>query len=445
MSRRAAGLLLHPTSLPGRAAGVGTAAASFLAWAQQAGVSVWQILPVGPPGEGRSPYSALSAFAGDASWFPEAGDPTPEALAAFGAEHSAWLQDWAHYAALKESYGGLPWFAWEEPLRRRDPRALARSAEALHEAIARHRRGQYVFMTRWAELREQARERGITILGDVPIYPALDSADVWAHQELFHLDDEGAPTQVGGVPPDYFCKTGQLWGNPLYRWDRLKETGYAWWIERLKHGLSLHDELRLDHFRGFAGYWAVPADAETAEVGAWEPGPGVALFDAVRAALGSLPFVAEDLGVITEDVTALRKTLGLPGMRVLQFGFDPADGDHTPHRLTRDIAVYTGTHDNDTTRGWFASLDADAKARVLDYLGGTADEVSWSMIRAAFTSVADLAVAPLQDVLDLGSEARMNVPGVARGNWSWRAPADAFTEDRAHRLRRLAEDTERLP
>ncbi len=419
------------------------AARSFFTWAEQAGVSVWQILPVGPAGHGGSPYSALSTFAGEASWFPEAGDPSPDALAAFGFEHASWLDDWAHYAALKDAHRGLPWFAWEEPVRRCDAPALARSAVALHESISRHRRAQFVFMTRWAELREQAKECGITILGDVPIYPALDSADVWAHQELFHLDDDGAPTQVAGVPPDYFSKTGQLWGNPLYRWDRLKENGYAWWIERLRHGLALHDELRLDHFRGFAGYWAVPADADTAEEGAWEPGPGVGLFDAVRAALGGLPFVAEDLGVITEDVTALRKTLGLPGMRVLQFGFDATDGDHTPHRLTKDIVVYTGTHDNDTTRGWFASLDAKAKARVLDYLGGTAEEVSGSMIRAAYTSVADLAVAPLQDVLDLGSEARMNVPGVARGNWSWRAPSDAFTPERAHRLRRLAEDTER--
>jgi 4-alpha-glucanotransferase len=266
---------------------------------------------------------------------------------------------------------------------------------------------------------------------------------VWAHQELFHLDDDGAPTKVAGVPPDYFSETGQLWGNPVYRWDRLKETGYAWWIDRLKHGLLLHDELRLDHFRGFASYWAVPADADTAEDGAWEPGPGAALFDAVRAAMGGLPFVAEDLGYITEDVTALRKALGLPGMRVLQFGFDLHDGEHTPHRLTRDIVAYTGTHDNDTTRGWFASLAPAMKARVLDYLGGTADEVSWSMIRAAYTSVADLAVAPLQDILDLGSEARMNVPGVAQGNWTWRVAPDAFTPERAQRLRRLAEETER--
>ena len=443
MSRRAAGLLLHPTSLREHAGGLDAAARHFLAWAERAGVSVWQILPLGPPGEGGSPYAALSAFAGDASWFADAGDPALDAFATFNAEHAAWLDDWALFVALKDAHGGLPWFAWEESLRRRDPAALARSAATLRDAISRHRRGQYVFMTRWIKLREQARDRGITILGDVPIYPALDSADVWAHQELFHLDDEGAPTKVAGVPPDYFCETGQLWGNPLYRWDRLRETGYAWWIDRLKHGLVLHDVLRLDHFRGFAGYWAVPADADTAEEGAWEPGPGLALFDAVRAALGALPFVAEDLGVITEDVSALRKALVLPGMRVLQFGFDPAEGDHAPHRLTHDMVVYTGTHDNDTTRGWFASLDVEMKARVLDYLGGTADEVSWSMIRAAYTSVADLAVAPLQDVLDLGSEARMNVPGIAKGNWTWRAPSDAFTPERAQRLRRLAEDTER--
>jgi 4-alpha-glucanotransferase len=443
MSRRAAGILLHPTSFPEATGGLDAAARRFFAWASAAGVSVWQILPVGPPGDGRSPYAALSAFAGDPSWFGDAAIPDSSALDAFASDNARWLDDWALFAALKDAHRGLPWFAWEEPLRRRDPAALAQAAAALAENVARHRRDQFIFSTHWARLRAAAREHGVTILGDVPIYPALDSADVWAHQDLFHLDADGAPTSVAGVPPDYFCETGQLWGNPLYRWDRLRDTGYAWWIDRLKRGLALHDTLRLDHFRGFAGYWAVPADAETAEDGAWEPGPGQALFDAVREALGGLPFVAEDLGVITEDVSVLRKSLNLPGMRVLQFGFDPADGDHAPHRLSRDVVVYTGTHDNDTTRGWFASLDAAMKARVLDYIGGTEDEVAWSLIRAAYTSVADLAVAPLQDVLALGSEARMNVPGVARGNWSWRAPADAFTPERAHRLRRLAEDTER--
>ncbi len=443
MIRRAAGLLLHPTSLPHHPDGLDAAAREFFAWAEAAGVSVWQVLPVGPPGEGGSPYAALSAFAGDPSWFSDAKGPHPDAVAAFGEEHAAWLDDWALFAALKDAHGGLPWFAWDEPLRRRDPAALAQSAAALADRVSRHRRAQHVFLTRWSKLRALARDRGVTILGDVPIYPALDSADVWAHQDLFHLDAQGAPTRVAGVPPDYFSATGQLWGNPLYRWDRLRDTGYAWWIERLKHGLVLHDELRLDHFRGFAGYWSVPAEAETAEDGVWEPGPGLALFDAVRAALGGLPFVAEDLGVITEDVSALRRALDLPGMRVLQFGFDAKDSDHAPHRLTKDVVVYTGTHDNDTTRGWFASLDPAMKARVLDYVGGTADGVSWSLIRAAYTSVADLAVSPAQDVLDLGSEARMNVPGVAQGNWSWRAASDAFTPELALRLRRLADDTER--
>lgn len=443
MIRRAAGLLLHPTSLPDRPGGIGARAAEFLAWAEKAAISVWQILPVGPPGEGNSPYAALSAFAGDPSWFPETGNSDPDAFTAFCDEQAGWLDDWALFASLKEANQGLPWFAWDEPLRRRDPGALAVARASLHNALMRHRRLQHTFMTNWMALRAQAREHGVTILGDVPIYPAFDSADVWAHQDLFHLDADGAPTKVAGVPPDYFSKTGQLWGNPVYRWDRLRETGYAWWIARLKHGLLLHDELRLDHFRGFVAYWAVPADAETAEEGKWEPGPGAALFDAAAVALGGLPFVAEDLGHITEDVHELRKALNLPGMRVLQFGFDTKDGDHAPHRLTPDVVAYTGTHDNDTTRGWFAALDATMKARVLDSLGGTADDVAWSMIRAAYTSVADLAVVPLQDVLDLGTEARMNVPGIARGNWRWRAPADAFSPERAERLRRLAGDTER--
>jgi 4-alpha-glucanotransferase len=443
MNGRAAGLLLHPTSLPADAGGIEASARRFFAWAEAAGISTWQILPVGPPGEGFSPYAALSAFAGDPAWFGEAGAAAPEGFAEFCGANAVWLDDWALFAALKDAHRGLPWFAWDEALRRRDPNALAQGAVALAESVSRHRRAQHGFMVRWSALREAARAHGVTLLGDVPIYPALDSADVWAHQDLFHLDAEGAPTKVAGVPPDYFSATGQLWGNPVYRWDRLAETGYAWWIERLRRGMALHDALRLDHFRGFAGYWAVPADADTAEEGAWEPGPGPALFDAVRAALHGLPFVAEDLGVITDDVTALRKSLGLPGMRVLQFGFDVAESDHAPHRLPPDVVVYTGTHDNDTTRGWFTSLDPPVKARVLAAVGGTTDEISWNLIGAAYASAAELAVAPLQDVLGLGSEARMNVPGVARGNWRWRAPADAFTEARAARLRRLAGETGR--
>ena len=442
MNRRTAGLLLHPTSLPEDPGGLEASARKVFAWAKDAGVSVWQILPVGPPGHGGSPYAALSAFAGDASWFP--GPPSdPAAVAAFTEEHASWLHDWALFAALKETHAGLPWFGWDEPLRRRDPAALARAAATLQDAVASQCGRQHAFFTRWRALRARAGDCGISILGDVPIYPALDSADVWAHQDLFHLDADGAPTKVAGVPPDYFTETGQLWGNPLYRWDRLRETGYAWWIARLRHGLLLHDELRLDHFRGFAGYWAVPAEAETAQDGAWEPGPGIALFDAVRTGLGGLPFVAEDLGVITEDVIALRKALDIPGMRVLQFGFGITDGGHSAQQLTEDTVVYTGTHDNDTTRGWFAALDPATKARVLAELGGARDGAAWGLMRLAYGSDAVLAVTPLQDVLDLGSEARMNVPGVACGNWSWRAAPDAFDPERARKLRTLAEETGR--
>jgi len=445
MSRRRTGVLVHPTSLPERPGGIAASAVAFLSWAHDAGVSVWQILPLNPPGHARSPYGAQSSFAGDPAWFGDDPSVAPGAVEAFAREHAAWLDDWALYAALKDRYGGEPWMAWDEPLRRRDPATLRATRSELIGAIERHRRLQFVFFERWRALRDEARRLGVSILGDVPIYPALDSADVWAHQDLFWLDEDGAPTKVAGVPPDYFSKTGQLWGNPLYRWDRLRATGFAWWVERLAHGLILHDALRLDHFRGFAGYWAVPADATTAVDGAWETGPGMALFEAVRESLGRLPFVAEDLGVITEDVVALRVALGLPGMRVLQFGFDDAASDHAPHQLTRDAVVYTGTHDNDTARGWLAGLDAEARGRVLDYVGGDPDEIAWNLVRVAMASVADLVILPLQDILDLDSAARMNLPGIADGNWSWRAPAGALSGDLARRLMRLGEITGRLP
>lgn len=444
MAPRAAGVLLHPTSLPDDPGGLPGAASRFLAWAESAGLTVWQVLPLGPPGPGRSPYSSFSAFAGDPRWFDgDAPAGGASAIDAFATAESDWLPDWCLYAALREERGGAPWTTWEPSLRDREPESLRRAAADLAVPIERHRRAQHAFHVGWSAIRDEASRRGIALLGDVPIYPALDSADVWAHQDLFLLDDAGRPTAVAGVPPDYFSATGQRWGNPLYRWERHAETQFSWWCRRLAHQLGRHDALRLDHFRGFAGYWAVPAGETTAVNGAWRQGPGLALFDAAARELGRLPFVAEDLGVITHDVTALRKTLGLPGTRVLQFGLGAPESEHAPHRLERDAVVYTGTHDNDTSKGWFASLPDEARRRVLDYVGGRADEIAWGIVRAAMTSVCDAAIVPLQDLLGLGSEARMNIPGTAAGNWSWKAPGDALEPARAEPLRRLVEASDR--
>ena len=443
MATRAAGLLLHPTSLPARPGGLVASARELLAWMGEAGLSIWQMLPLGPAGPGGSPYSAASAFAIAPGWFDGADPGDPRERERFLDENRDWLDDWCLYAALREATAG-GWLAWDEPLRSRDRGALAGASHDLGPAIARHREAQAAAHAGWSAVREDASRRGIRLLGDVPIYTALDSADVWAHQDLFHLDAQGRPTRVAGVPPDYFSATGQLWGNPLYRWDRLAETGYAWWVRRLARQLALHDALRLDHFRGFAGYWTVKGDAKTAEEGSWEPGPGAALFDAVLHALGALPFLAEDLGVITDDVVALRKSLGLPGMRVLQFGLLDPGSVHALHRLERDVAVYTGTHDNDTTRGWFDALDPEGRARVLDLAGGAPSEIAWSVTRLAMTSVADLAIVPMQDVLGKDGRARMNVPGRPAGNWGWRMTPDELDPKTARALRRIVEAAGRI-
>jgi 4-alpha-glucanotransferase len=434
MARRLAGILAHPTSLPEAPGGMEGSVEAFLAWLERAGASVWQLLPLNPPGPGRSPYGARSTFAGDPSWFGDDPGADRDAVAAFADAHASWLPDWALFAALRERFRSAPWTLWDEPLRRRHPEALAAARRDLRPEIDRQVRLQYVFFERWARVREQARRHGVVVLGDVPIYVSLDSADVWAHQELFWLDERGAPVKRAGVPPDYFSTTGQLWGNPIYRWDRMAVRGFSWWIDRLKQGLELHDALRLDHFRGFVGYWSVPADAVSAVTGAWEPGPGLPLFDAVRGALGRLPFLAEDLGIITDEVIALRKALGLPGMRVLQFGFDDPASIHAPAHVTSDVVVYTGTHDNDTARGWIEGLEAAAQARVLDELDCTLGDATWGLIRAALRTDAEVAMVPLQDVLNLGTEARMNTPGVARGNWTWRAEAGVLTAPLAERF-----------
>ena len=493
---RRAGILLHPTSLPGPfgVGDIGPGAEAFLDWAVAAGISLWQVLPLTAPGEGNSPYTALSAFAGNPLLISperlvEDGLVPPAALAdlpAFPAHrvdfaaveawkdallrdawdrfrregdaalrdrfrdfaadhrHAVWLADWELYRALKDLHAGAPWFEWPEPLARRDAAALETARLELLVDTGFHRFVQFLFFSQWGKLRGAAARRGVRLLGDLPIYVAHDSADVWAQQELFDLDAKGQPRHVAGVPPDYFSPTGQRWGNPLYRWDHMATNGFAWWIDRLRGSLELVDLVRLDHFRGFAAYWSVPASAETALVGEWVQGPGMAFFNALRRGLGGLPIIAEDLGTITADVEALRDGLRLPGMKVLQFAFDEEDSTHLPHHHPRRSVVYTGTHDNDTTVGWFTRLGAEARRRLVDYLGRDGDGPHWQLIRAAYTSASRLAVVPMQDVLGLGSEARMNVPGRAEGNWAWRVPPGLPRGDEPARLRRLAQVTGRL-
>lgn len=495
---RWAGVLLHPTSLPGRfgVGDLGPAADAFLDWLARAGQNVWQVLPLGPVDMVGSPYGTTSAFAGNpllisperlvedglvpaealdsappfaageldfvrvAAWkepllrrahdglraLPEGAAVRTE-LAAWttAPEQELWLPDWALFAALKRRHGGLPWTRWPDALRRRDPEAQESARRELADEIAFESFRQAVFARQWNRIRAEAAARGIGILGDLPIYLSGDGADLWARPELFDLDADGNPTRVAGVPPDYFSDDGQLWGNPLYAWERHATEGFAWWIARLRVQLARHDFLRLDHFRGFQAYWEVPAGAPTARDGRWVPGPGRALFDAARAALGELPLVAEDLGYITPEVDELRRGLELPGMKVLQFAFGADGSDHAPHRLTRDTVIYTGTHDNDTARGWLASLSRADRRRALVYLGGTAKGVAWSMVRAAYSSVAQLAVVPVQDLLDLGSEARLNTPGVPSGNWIWRLVDGQLTGELADRVAELAAVTGRAP
>jgi len=496
VSSRAAGLLLHPTSLPGRfgVGDLGPAADRFLEWLQSAGLSLWQMLPVVPTGLGDSPYGGLSAFAGnplllsperlvedgllvpsdleDAPVFLEerfdsdrvrawkepllrrAGERFRSAASPglrqdfesfrSGRDQAPWLSDWSSFAALSSRFPHAPWTAWPGDLARREPGAIDAIRRELAEEIEHHELVQFLFFRQWARMREEARRRGVRLIGDAPIYVSHHSAEVWAHRELFLLDERGAPEAVAGVPPDYFSATGQLWGYPLYRWNRMEKDGFAWWIARFRAGLRQCDLVRVDHFRGFASFWAVPAGARSAAEGSWVEGPGRNLFDALRDALGGLPLIAEDLGTITEDVVELLAALALPGMRVLQFAFSDGDSTHLPHRHVRNAVVYTGTHDNDTARGWFGSLPEEARRRALDYLGSRGDEIEWDLIRAAFTSVADRAIAPAQDVFSLDSAARMNTPARAGGNWAWRAQERDFTAERAARLRRLAQITGRL-
>lgn len=497
--RRKSGVLLHITSLPGQygIGDLGEEACRFVDWLAEAGQSIWQILPLGQPSCGASPYQAYSAFAGnpllispeklieqgllepdDVADCPSVSLDTvdfdailpwrmqllrrawkrfncwPEedrrVLWDFGCEHAWWLDDYALFMALRDNHPADDWTGWPTEWRQRWHESLQSAKSEYAYDFGFHQFCQYLFFLQWRVVREYANQKGVEILGDLPIFVGHNSADVWARQDIFHLTPEGTASVVAGVPPDYFCETGQRWGNPLYRWDILAQQGYQWWIDRIRMTLAMVDQLRIDHFRGFESYWEIPADCPTAQVGRWVPGPGAAFFHALRDRLGALPIIAEDLGVITPEVEALRDGLGLPGMRVLQFAFGDASCTccHWPHTFVPNCVAYTGTHDNDTSRGWLneapgAKDDPDAwqeaRTRALNYTDSKPSHFAWSLVRAVFTSVADRCVVPMQDLLQLDSSARMNVPGVADGNWRWRLDRALITPEMTAALRRLTE------
>ena len=496
--QRSSGVLLHITSLPsfGGIGDLGPESYRFLDFLAASRQHVWQVLPLCPTGYGNSPYAGSSAFAGnpflislellaDWGWIDAqriAGPPAQagnvdfdsverqklpmleeaarhflsfaphtmefasqwEAFQQFWHAQESWLDYYALYAVLRRHYNTGAWAAWPEELRRRDSTALTKATETFAAEIATEKALQFAFDRQWNNLRAAAHQRGIRILGDVAIFVSMDSADVWANPQLFQLDKGLQPTAVAGVPPDYFSPTGQRWGNPLYKWDVLAETGYAWWVDRIRRSCQQYDIVRLDHFRGFEAYWSVPAHEETAINGQWITAPGEGLFHRLEEVLGPLPLVAEDLGVITPEVDALRTDHAMPGMRVLQFGFGAKEAhNHLPHAFTPDTVVYTGTHDNDTTVGWWQKAHVAERAAVETYVGPVGNYPVWPLIRAAATSVAELSLVPAQDLLELGSEARMNTPAVANGNWSWRAPVGAWSEGLAHGLANLALVTDR--
>ncbi len=504
---RESGILLHPTSLPGPygMGDMGPSARAFADALVDMGQHLWQILPHGVTGYGDSPYQSFSTFAGNPLWisfdllvedgllnrwhldkFPSFPDDhvdygqviparnailrtvcrsferlaTPQqkqSFTEFCERNASWLEDFALFMALKEAHNLEPWHTWEPALVRREPEALQNARRHYRTAIRNAKILQWIFDSQWNRLRLYCRDRGIKIIGDIPIFVAHDSADAWANPELFYIDDHGHCSVVAGVPPDYFSATGQLWGNPLYRWDIHKKQDYTWWAARLRKIFEMVDIVRIDHFRGFAGYWEIPGDAETAINGKWVPGPAHDLFHALKRHLGEVNIIAEDLGVITPDVDRLRDDFNLPGMRVLQFAFgnDAKAADYRPDSYPPNCVVYTGTHDNDTTVGWFKSEPGKDSTRsveeiqkerqaILDYLGSDGSEIHWDLMALALRSKANTAVFPLQDLLGLGTEARMNVPGTKGGNWQWRFRWEQLTPEIKQRMRSLAEATGRI-
>ena len=353
-------------------------------------------------------------------------------------EQAKWINDYALFRAIKANRNQKPWYQWEDPLKKREPEALKAIQTLLHDEIDFHKFMQFLFFRQWMAVKEYAHNHKVKIIGDIPLYVALDSTDAWANPEIFEFDKDLNPIRVGGVPPDYLSETGQLWGNPLFRWEVLKETGYRWWIERIRTNLFLYDIIRIDHFRGFAAYWAVPYAEKTAIKGEWIPCPGKDFFDVLRLEFGDLPIIAEDLGVITPDVEELRDGYSLPGMKILQFAFDSSEAnDYIPHNYIKNCIVYTGTHDNDTVVGWFKNATIEDRKYVLDYLNTSDTEINWSFIRLAWSSVANTAIVPMQDLLGLGNSARMNLPGTTHNNWQWRAKASDFTDALTERIAHL--------
>jgi len=487
--KRLSGVLLHPTSFPGLygIGDLGPEAYKFVDFLVASGQSLWQVLPLGPTGYGDSPYACYSAFAGntllvspeqlikeglldsaptashhDRIDFGEAHKLKDQilrrayelytkttdtslrsAFETFAQRQANWLEDYALFRALKDAHGGVAWNEWEP--------TLESARDELREEVEAHMFYQFLFFRQWFALKTYANERGIQVVGDLPIFVAQDSADVWTNPEQFKLDKNGKPLVVAGVPPDYFSSTGQLWGNPLYNWERMRADGFKWWIERVRATLTVVDIARVDHFRGFAACWEIPGGDKTAERGQWVEAPGKELFTAIRKTLGELPIIAEDLGVITPDVVALREEFGFPGMRILQFGFgSDSKNIDLPHNYVPNVVAYTGTHDNDTTVGWFQSVAGEGSTRTaeqiererkfcMDYLNTEGKEIHWDFIRGVLASVANTAIIPLQDLLGLGTEARMNLPNSTDGNWAWRYKPGALTDKIAARLKQLSE------
>ncbi|MBA4374767.1 MAG: 4-alpha-glucanotransferase [Anaerolinea sp.] len=486
--QRKSGIILHPTSLPGPD-GIGDLGPEVYHWIDflsQAGCGLWQILPLGPTGYGDSPYQCFSAFAGnpylispallmeqnllkrtdltDRPVFPvnsidfgsviewkltlinrayqrflkTSNSSLKKGYEEFCETEKEWLIDFAFFMAIKENQGGVSWDNWPESLRTRSEKAMEDFASKNAAAIEKQKFRQFLFFEQWARICKYAASKGVQIIGDIPIFVSYDSADAWAHPELFYLNEKGKPTCVAGVPPDYFSPTGQLWGNPLYRWDVHKKQGYSWWIKRVHSVLKAVDIIRLDHFRGFAGYWEVPAGMPTAEIGRWTKGPGKSVFKALETEFHGLPILAEDLGEITPDVIDLRDSYNLPGMKIFQFAFSSTPDDpFLPHNYPQNCVAYTGTHDNDTARGWYETAPEDERDFCRRYLACSGDDISWDMIRAVWSSTAVFALAPLQDLLCLGQEGRMNFPGKPAGNWGWRFESGRLSPDLIQRLKEM--------